>query len=234
MLKVLKPLGISKVYGASRTDAHVRASSTIIEMEYEGCTRICQLVDSIPGIFVAGYAKSNDLIKLRGNLQKSYIFIRIGKLDRKILEAAIKQFMSSNFSMFSRRPEKKVDLRNIKCKVTRTHTLLLFIGKSFSWNFVRISAETIIMRATGKIDDDEWNMLLEGTKKYRHRGSAENLILISTYLPVQFEKYESRSLEYQRSRILADLYWFLGIDSHLSKDIFDSINFAIESGREIS
>jgi tRNA pseudouridine38-40 synthase len=224
LLKALSPIGIKKIYGSSRTDSHVRSASTIIEMECNDITKVCKIVDSVKGIIVRGYFESDEFINLRHSFEKEYLYIFNGRLNQKMVQRAIREFLKGELSGFSRDPRRKVLLSNISFSVKNTTTLFLFSGKAFSWNFVRIAAETIIRRSEGKIDDEEWSDLLSGSKRSRYKGDANNLILLNTRSPFKFNEYKSKNLKAIQARIFQDFYWLAGLDG-VPVDIAESLGF---------
>lgn len=211
ILKALEPLRIKKIFASSRTDSHVRASSNIIEMECDDCLKVCRIVDSIKGIVVRGYLASDQYVKLRGKVTKHYLYIHMERLDKQLVKTAIKEFLSSDYSNFSKDPSRKVVLDKVSCEIFTSHSAFLFVGKSFSWNFVRISAESIIKRSKGIIGDEEWAELLKGRRKYRFKGNPENLILLRTEFHTGMNEYRSRNLERYREKMLTELYWLKGM-----------------------
>ncbi len=224
LLKALSPIGIERVYGSSRTDSHVRASSSIIEVEYDDPLKVCKIVDSLEGIAVLGYFETDKFINIRKSLSKEYIYFCDKSLDRQSLMETITEFLGGKMECFSRDPAKKVVLTGIRFYVGKSFTILLFEGRSFSWNFVRISAETIIKRVEGKIPDEEWSELLSCKRRARFKGSAENLILFKTKAPFEFSQYKSRNINKIRSRIFQDFYWLVGVNAEV-KDIVESAGF---------
>ncbi len=211
ILNALKPIGINKIVVSSRTDSGVRASSNIIELKTEDCLKVCRIVDTIEGIYVKGYRESDEYIKLRGKVIKHYLYIHPEPLDKIQLEKTIGEFMSSDYSLFSREPERKVILDKISFSIFHSYSAFIFIGRSFSWNFVRISAENIIKRSKGEIDAEEWSDLLQGKGKFRFKGKAENLILFRTDFDSGMTDYKSRKLDYLRQKEILTLYWLNGI-----------------------
>lgn len=211
ILDKLKPLGITKIYGSSRTDAGVRSSSTIIELQYEDCYKICKIIDSINGIYVLSYAESDHFIKLRGNQTKVYVYVYPKPLEEETLKHVINELISSTLSNFSRSPDKKVILDSLDFRIGLNQTLLIFRGKSFSWNFVRIASETIIKRVEKAINDSEWNDLLNGRRRYRFKGKASNLILIKTKINLPMKKWNSSKNDYLYNKYLVLNYWLKGI-----------------------
>lgn len=224
ILKALFPIGIKKIYGSSRTDSNVRSASTVIEMECEDVSKVCKIVDSVKGVVVRGYFESDSFVNLRHSLQKEYLYIHNSQLNKKTLQKTIREFMKGNVSEFSKNPEKKVILSKISFSIKKSHSLLLFRGKSFSWNFVRIAAETIIRRSEGEIDDAEWSDLLSGSKRSRYKGNANNLILLNTRSPFKFADYRSKNLKVLRLRIFQDFYWLAGFDG-VTGDLAESLDF---------
>ncbi|MDA8054458.1 MAG: hypothetical protein M0Z77_02245 [Thermoplasmatales archaeon] len=227
ILKALSSVGIMKVYGSSRTDSHVRSASSIIEVEHDDIQKICKIVDSVKGVAVKGFYESDSYINLRRSLRKEYLYYCDRKLDRKLLKQTIDEFMRGKMDYFSRDPTKKIALDGIRFSMGKFHTVFLFEGTSFSWNFVRISAETIIMRAEGKIQDDEWTEMLSGKKRTRYRGKPTNLILYRTKAPFKFTAYQSRNLNRLRARMFQDLYWLAGISEEL-REIVNELDFLDE------
>lgn len=211
ILNALRPIGIDKIVVSSRTDSHVRSCSNIIELKTDDCLKVCRIVDSIEGIFVKGYAMSDEYVKLRGKVIKHYLYIHPEPLDRIQVEKAINDFISSNYSLFSREPEKKVILDNLSFSIFPSYSAFTFVGRSFSWNFVRISVENIIKRSEGKIDDEEWSELLQGKRKFRFKGIAENLILFRTELGLEMKEYQSRKLNFLKEKEILTLYWLKGL-----------------------
>jgi tRNA pseudouridine(38-40) synthase len=224
LLKALSPIGIKKIYGSSRTDSHVRSASTIIEMECSDISKVCRIVDSVKGIVVRGYFESDKFINLRHSLEKEYLYIFNGRLNKKTMQKTIREFLKGKVSGFSRDPGRKVILSKISFSIKNSSSLLLFSGKAFSWNFVRIAAETIIRRSEGKIDDEEWTNLLSGLKRSRYKGDANNLILLSTRPPFRFKEYKSKNLKAIQARIFQDFYWLAGLDG-VTGDIAESLDF---------
>lgn len=215
ILKALSPIGVKKIYGSSRTDSRVRSASTIIEVKHDNAVKVCKIVDSIKGIFVRGYYESNEFVSLRNSIEKEYLYAHDGKIDGNKLSETIDEFLGGNIDNFSKDPDKKVILTSITFSNRETRTLLLFRGKSFSWNFVRISAYTIIRRAEGKVSQREWKEMLSGSMKSRFKGDANNLILIRTKLPFEFNNYDSKKFRTLQSEISRDLFWFAGIEEDL-------------------
>jgi|YelNatPaOPRAMG01_1025707.scaffolds.fasta_scaffold00397_8 tRNA pseudouridine38-40 synthase len=214
IMEKLKPIGIRKVVASSRTDSHVRASSNIIEVKYNDCQKVCKIIDSIRGIVVNGYIPSDQYVKLRGKVTKHYIYIHPEPLNQHSVNKAIDDFLSSNYSLFSKEPGKKVLLDSLRFRNSRCYSTFLFIGRSFSWNFVRISAENIIKRSRGEIDDEEWSELLQGLRKYRFKGGAENLILLKSDIGSEMIKFNSKNLNRIVETEIRKLHWLegLGID----------------------
>ena len=224
ILKALSPIGIKKIYGSSRTDSHVRSSSSIIEVQHEDSQKVCKIVDSIRGIAVRGYYETDNFVNLRRSLKKEYLYFCDRALNETSLKKTIREFLSGELTSFSRDPAKKVVLSRVLFFIKKTHTLLLFEGMSFSWNFVRISAETIIRRSEGKVSDEEWRELLTGKKKAVYKGKASNLILLRTSPPFEFRSYKSKNLNVIRSRIIQDFYWLSGINDDV-RELTDSLDF---------
>lgn len=211
ILKSLKPLKVEKVFVSSRTDSRVRASSNIIELQYDDCLKICRMVDSIEGIVVRKYMESDNFVKLRGKVTKRYLYLNMGKLSLRSVRKAIKEVMSSDYSNLSRDPKKKVLLESITFKNSPSYSAFFFQGKSFSWNFVRITAECIIKRSQGKISDDEWNDVLDGRRKYRYKGKPENLILLSTEFSDKMTEFDSRNIRKFEEKLIKELLWIDGV-----------------------
>lgn len=211
ILKALEPIGIKKVAVSSRTDARVRASSNIVEIPSDDCIKLCRIVDSIKGIIVKGYYASDNHVMLRGKVRKYYLYIHSRPLNEALTSRTIHEFISSDYSTFSREPERKVSLDNILFKNYMDFSTFTFVGRSFSWNFVRISAENIIKRIEGDIDDEEWSDLLHGRRRYRFKGNADNLILISTDTGFQMTRYDSKKLKYIKDKEIRELFWLYGI-----------------------
>lgn len=211
ILKALEPIGIKKVTVSSRTDAHVRASSNIVEMATDDCLKVCKIVDSIKGIIVKGYYVSEEYVKLRGRVRKYYLYFHSNTLNEILVSRTISEFMSSDYSFFSREPERKVFLEKISFRNYTDFSTFIFVGRSFSWNFVRISAENIIRRIEGEIDDIEWSDLLHGRQKYRFKGSPGNLILIHTDTGLEMTRYYSKKLKYLKDKEIKELFWLHGI-----------------------
>ncbi len=224
ILKALAPIGVNKVYGSSRTDSHVRSASSIIEVAHSDPLKVCKIVDSIKGIMVRGYFETDEFVNLRKSLQKEYVYFCDRRLNKRLLQRVIKQFLEGKLESFSRDPAKKVVLSRILFSVGSSHTVFLFEGRSFSWNFVRIAAESIIRRSEGKIGDEEWRQLLSGHRKARYKGSASNLILYRTSTVFEFKPYESRHIREMKSRMFQDFYWLTGIDTG-AREITNSIDF---------
>jgi tRNA pseudouridine38-40 synthase len=99
----------------------------------------------------------------------------------------------------------------VSLDIFTSYSTFTFIGMSFSWNFVRISVENIINRSRGKIDDEEWSELLQGKRKFRFKGKAENLILFRTELGLEMKEYQSRKLNFMKQKEILSLYWLKGI-----------------------
>ncbi|MEM0134754.1 MAG: hypothetical protein QXU18_05925 [Thermoplasmatales archaeon] len=211
ILRALSPIGIKKVYGSSRTDTHVRSASSIIEVQHDDGHKVCKIVDSIKGIAVRGYFESDEFINLRKTLTKEYLYFCDRRLNERNLKKAVKEFLKGHIESFSKDPSRKVILSGISFSVRNSYTIFLFQGKSFSWSFVRIAAETISRRAEGVISDDEWNDMLSGKKRSRYRGDPRNLILYRTRAPFSFVNYESRNITKLKSRIFQDFFWLLGV-----------------------
>ncbi len=216
ILKKVKPIGVDKIYGSSRTDSGVRASSNILEIKYDDCLKLCKIIDSIPGIFVISYANSENFVRLRGRTKKYYLYLHDKRLNHDKLAGAINEFMNSDISKFSRNPEKKVILDSLTFKIFDNYTALVFVGRSFSWNFVRISAENIIRRSENIIDDDEWQGLLRGNTKFRYKGKANNLILFKTELDFKMNPYNSPKLMRISFEQKVILYWLFGLGIKIS------------------
>lgn len=211
ILHALSPIGVKKVYGSSRTDSHVRSASSIIEVEHEDGRKVCKIVDSIKGIAVLGYFESNEFINLRRGLSKEYLYYCDRKLDRRSLKRAIREFMKGGMEYFSKDPAKKVILSRIIFSIRDSYTIFMFEGKSFSWNFVRIAAESISRRAEGKISDNDWSDMLSGRKRTIYRGDPHNLILYRTIAPFEFVSYHSKNIVPLKSRIFQDFFWLYGV-----------------------
>lgn len=211
ILRALASIGVKKVYGSSRTDSHVRSASSIIEVEHEDGRKVCRIVDSIKGIAVLGYFESKEFINLRRNLTKQYLYYYEGKLDRRGLTKAIGEFKEGGIEYFSKDPTKKVVLSKIMFFIKDSYTIFLFEGKSFSWNFVRIAAESISRRAEGKISEKDWRDMLLGRKRANYRGDPHNLILYRTRSPFEFVSYDSKNIVSLKSRIFQDFFWLYGV-----------------------
>ncbi len=211
ILKALKPIGIEKVIASSRTDSNVRACSNIIEVKADDCLKVCRIVDSINGIIVRGYFASDEYVKIRGKIRKEYIYVYPSKLDYDITERAVNDYLKSNYSIFSKDPGRKVILESLTFKIFRSSTIFIFKGKSFSWNFVRISSENIVKRSEGKIGDNEWLNLLNGTKRYRYKGKGSNLILYNSEIELNMTPYHSKKIENLMNNERLILYWLKGI-----------------------
>lgn len=228
VLKALSPIGVRKVYGSSRTDSHVRSASSIIEVQHDDLNKVCRIVDSIRGIAVRGYYEADEFVNLRKTVEKEYIYYSDRTLSRGSLQRTVREFLRGRLESFSRDPSKKVVLSEISFSLSKTHSILRFTGKSFSWNFVRIAAETIIKRSEGVILDDDWAKMLAGNERSRYKGNAHNLILYRTKAPFMFDPYESRNLNVLRSRALQDFYWLYGLDEGLA-DVVRSLDFIDKS-----
>ncbi|MGC8618289.1 MAG: hypothetical protein ACP5UZ_06065 [Thermoplasmata archaeon] len=211
ILRALSPIGVKKVYGSSRTDAHVRSASSIIEIEHEDGQKVCKIVDSIDGIAVLGYLGSEEFINLRRNLTKEYLYYCDRRLDSKNLRKTVKEFMNGSFESFSKDATKRVILSRILFSIRGSHTIFLFEGKSFSWNFVRIAAESISRRAEGRISDRDWNDMILGKKKANLKGDPHNLILFRTKAPFKFVSYQSKNIGFLKSRIFQDFFWLYSV-----------------------
>jgi tRNA pseudouridine38-40 synthase len=227
ILKALAPVGVRKVYGSSRTDSHVRSASSIIEVEYPDVDKICRIVDSIKGIAVMGFYQTDEFVNLRRALEKEYLYVSFLSLEAKTVRKVIAEFLEGNLESFSKDPTKKVEISRIRFFSGKSHTIFVFYGKSFSWNFVRIAAESIIRRSQGKIDDEEWLDLLYGRKRARYKGKAENLILYRTRIPFELKNYESRNLVDLKTRAYQDFYWLSGLVDGVS-DLTSSLKFLRE------
>lgn len=224
ILRALAPLGIKKVYGSSRTDSHVRSSSSIVEVEYPDVKKVCKILDSIKGIAVTGFYQSEEFVKLRKVLEKEYVYLTLRSLESERVGKAIDEFLQGKMQSFSKDPSKRVAITRITFFSGKQHTILVFRGRSFSWNFVRISAQSIIERSDGTIGDEEWQGLLAGRIRARYKGRAENLILYQTLAPFEFNKYESRNLPLLKARMYQDFYWLSGIGDPVV-DLNDSYRF---------
>jgi tRNA pseudouridine38-40 synthase len=224
IVKALAPIGIKKVYGSSRTDAHVKSASSIIEVEHDDVKKVCKIVDSLKGIAVLGFYEADEFVNLRKKFEKEYLYFCDHGLNKKVLQRTIREFLKGKLESFSRDPSKRVALSKIEFSIGKTHTIFLFEGRSFSWNFVRISAESIIKRSDGSVSDEEWSELLSGKRRPRYKGKPNNLILYRTKTPFEFKRYESRNLATLRARIFQDFYWISSIDDTV-RELTDSINF---------
>lgn len=224
ILKALAPIGVRRVYGSSRTDSHVRSVSSIIEVEHPDVNKVCKIVDSIKGIAVRGFYETDEFVNLRKTLQKEYLYFSDHILEGKVLQRVIEEFLKGNLESFSRDPTKKVVITGIRFFTGKTHTLFVFEGRSFSWNFVRIAAESIIRRSDGKIGDKEWRDLLSGKIRARYKGKPDNLILYRTKTPFELKNYESRNLASLKARMYQDFYWLSGIDEG-AKELASSLEF---------
>ncbi len=228
ILKALSPIGVRKVYGSSRTDSHVRSASSIIQVEHDDVAKVCRIVDSIRGIAVRGYYETDKFVNLRKNIEKEYIYYSDTALNRRQTQRAVREFLKGKLESFSRDPSKRVVLSEISYSLNETHCIFRFTGKSFSWNFVRIAAETIIKRSEGVISDEDWANMLAGNERSRYKGNAHNLILYRTKAPFKFNRYESRNLTVLRSRALQDFYWLFGLDEGI-EDVVRSLEFIEKS-----
>lgn len=224
ILRALSPIGVKKVYGSSRTDSHVRSASSIIEVEHADIRKVCKIVDSVKGVAVRGYFESAEFVNLRRTLEKEYLYFCDRRLNEECLQSTTAEFLRGKMESFSKDPAKKVVLSRIRFHVGNTHTIFLFQGKSFSWNFVRIAAESIIRRSEGKISDEDWNALLSGKKVAYYKGKPNNLILYRTKAPFKFNAYRSRNVNELKSRIFQDIYWISGINDDAS-EVVKSLEF---------
>ncbi len=222
--KLSDKMGIKKIYASSRTDSFVRASGNLIEAEYEDCQSLCNAINSIKGIYVLEYASSETYIPLRGMFSKEYLYIsRVRPAEEKI-RSVISEFLSSDYSKFSKDSARKVYLENIDFKIFDFGTILKFRGRSFSWNFVRISSECILNRSLGKIRDEEWVKIVNGESKCRYKGSGKNLILYRTILPFDMIKYSSNKLVDLQIEIIIEFLWLYGMDKHFLIEISEIAN----------
>ncbi|MEM0128493.1 MAG: hypothetical protein QXO03_05370 [Thermoplasmatales archaeon] len=213
ILKAITPLGITRVLSSSRTDSHVRSAATIIEVEFDDALKLCRIIDSIDGIAVTSYSTSESFLNLRSRIKKEYWYISPLHTDEAKLSKAIGEFLEGNISNFSRDRTKKVMLETISDVSGETFTLLKFLGKSFSWNFVRIAAESILRRSLGQVTDEDWDDMLHGKKYSRFKGSPENLILVDVKTDLAFTSYESKKIQKIRASTLAQVAWSHFVDS---------------------
>ncbi|MEM0126859.1 MAG: hypothetical protein QXM60_01255 [Thermoplasmatales archaeon] len=217
ILRGLKPLGITKVLSSSRTDSHVRSAATVIEVEYDDVSKLCKVVDSLRGIAVTAYFVSNEFINLRSGIEKEYWYISPLTTDPVKLSYTINEFLNGNISNFSRDRNKKVMIEKIANFNGSSYTLLIFSGRSFSWNFVRISAETIIRRSIGQVSDEEWQEMLRGKKTSRFKGKPENLILANIKTNIPFIPYASSKIPKIRSSVLPLIVWLGFLDNSVKE-----------------
>ncbi|MEM0130404.1 MAG: hypothetical protein QW100_00950 [Thermoplasmatales archaeon] len=217
ILRALNPLGIRKVLSSSRTDSHVRSAATVIEVEYDDVLKLCKVVDSLSGIAVTAYFASNEFINLRSGIEKEYWYVSPHATDPLKLSCAINEFLNGNLSNFSRDRNKRVAIEKIANFNGNSYTLLIFSGKSFSWNFVRISAETIIRRSIGQVSDEEWQEMLRGKKTSRFKGRPENLVLANVKTNIPFIPYASSKILTIRSSILPLIAWSSFLDNSVKE-----------------
>ena len=219
IMRHLALLGIKKVYAASRTDSGVRAASNIIEVEYHDCLKIAKIVDSIKGIIVRGYLGTDSFIKLRGAFKKNYLYtdeLAEFKIDP---DTVVKEFMEGKQDAFIRDDPKRLNLLEVKFLLTGKHIFFSFVGTSFSWNYVRIAAQCLIDRITGKLDDEEWKSITDGKIKFTKKGKGENLLLLMMSSELHFVPYTSRKLTFLNSEIMKLYAWTSKLNDGLLSDI---------------
>ncbi|MGC8644645.1 MAG: hypothetical protein ACP5UO_00055 [Thermoplasmata archaeon] len=217
MLEALRPIGITRIYASSRTDSHVRSAGTIVEMEHDDVQKVCRIVDSLKGIAVLGYATREKFVNLRSGIMKTYWYLSPFPTDGDSLDAAICEFMAGSVSSFSKDRNRKVILDGISKISGSSFTLLIFSGRAFSWNFVRIAGETIVRRALGEIGDGEWGEMLQGIRRSRFRGKAENLILVDSRSEIMFKGYPSAKIAKIRASILPEVAWASLLDGSVAE-----------------
>lgn len=215
---------------AGRTDAGVHSLGNVISFQSEKEVRVNEINNSLPDdIQILASAPVRYAFKPRYAQMRQYRYLLFQDLDTDILEQCAEIFKGThNFTNFTKRFQKTTTRTIDDIKITRVslddyhkrefpnlHDTLspIFVdiyGESFLWNMVRKMMRVFVDVATGKMDLDEVEKLLnpeEGEPRaYIKVMEAEYLILMD----IQYDGIRFRYDDYACERFRRNLVDSLG------------------------